>query len=748
MLKYAGVEIGGIPDPDGRLEEMLRQWWHQDGIRDYTHPAHNVAGIDHLPIPAQPDVQPPKLNTLVWPNGASRWGEFHTFVTKSQLDAIYKAVDTVTPVFQKLEILPAADKDSLGLNLKVAPMMYMLPPRVVCRHSGGELYLLSLVDKRFYWWQRVAAAPSAPATWAALLTALLTAVDEPTASIEAVDSAYGTPDADRWNVGYKPLPLLIDAACRTVGMRLVLQIGGTDVVIRGAASAIGVLDTAWNVYKDEVLTGGRLTLEDMALGLPETVRVVFPGDTPVTEDYSLQADGGTSWEAAYQGVVGAVAFVGADMPATAADVDRTAYATAAGIDFYEWCNSPVDATFRGLAGWAPTGLEDRIEWVHERQRVVTRVYRLPSHDRNLYLGDNCCATAAETPTDPTVPGSPPTCDGKKWWKQLRSDSVVAFDLSVTAKGGACNCADDTYTSTASFNTSAWAAADQITICTVAYDVSLTKPGGVPTLTLTPSGGGTAVSVAAECYGDGWADFTFPGDIANEDICTDPVAEGCDGDNGFTIRAQCICGTENNYNGPGWYVLAVTFPGAGNWGDAVNLTEDPGCGAFLCPGGPYADQATALANDCFEEPECIDPIVVPDDLEVEFFDGTGAAVPLNGLVADMTLNTTNSWGRSQSSSLGCWPRPAGFGGTGDFFIVFTICVNVPTGYFFQINDLPSSGCGSSFTFGATGYTGDGATASIVVTGTGPTFEATFTDMPASDSGGPNGVLSAVIRAKYR
>ena len=399
MLKYAGVEIGGIPDPDGRLEEMLRQWWHQDGIRDYTHPAHNVAGIDHLPIPAQPDVQPPKLNTLVWPNGASRWGEFHTFVTKSQLDAIYKAVDTVTPVFQKLEILPAADKDSLGLNLKVAPMMYLLPLRVIARHSGGELYLLSLVDKRFYWWQRVAAAPSAPATWAALLTDLLTAVDEPTASIEAVDSAYGTPDADRWNVGYKPLPLLIDAACRTVGLRLVLQIGGVDVVVRGSAAAIGVLDTAWNVYKDEVLTGGRLTLEDMALGLPEKVRVVFPGDTPVTEDYSLQADGGTSWEATYQGVVGAVAFVGADMPATAAAVDRTAYATAAGIDFYEWCNSPVDATFRGLAGWAPTGLEDRIEWVHERQRVVTRVYRLPSHDRNLYLGDNCCLA-----TDPDASG--------------------------------------------------------------------------------------------------------------------------------------------------------------------------------------------------------------------------------------------------------------------------------------------------------------------------------------------------------
>lgn len=161
------------------------------------------------------------------------------------------------------------------------------------------------------------------------------------------------------------------------------------------------------------------------------------------------------------------------------------------------------------------------------------------------------------------------CTGRGWWGQLRSDSQTCFRVTVASVGtGACACADDAYNSTAGFLSDAWYADDNINICAVAdFTIKITKPGGVPTMTLTPTGtAGVEMEVTARCYGDGWAEFTFPGDISGEPNCTaEPIEEGCDADNGFVIRAECI--------EPPWWCVD-TDAGTGTVLDCVQSCTEP------------------------------------------------------------------------------------------------------------------------------------------------------------------------------
>lgn len=184
---------------------------------------------------------------------------------------------------------------------------------------------------------------------------------------------------------------------------------------------------------------------------------------------------------------------------------------------------------------------------------------------------------------------------------------------------------------------AWEAADNLTICGVEYTVSMvpvgtTHPGPVLTLTeVVGTGGGQVIALFAHCWGHGWAEFHGPG--LSEAICTDPVVEDCPGKNNFTIRIQCICNSSVGWAGPGWYFGISS-------GLAHEYLTSPGCEVLVCPGGPYATQAAAEAAACFTSLGCAPQpeVVVPNVIEIEFYDTTGACVCLEGLVLTLPFNS--------------------------------------------------------------------------------------------------------------
>lgn len=396
MLSYAGVALTAPTDSD--VQAHLDRWWMEHRLDEWVHPGFQSPDMDRLPIPVPPRREPPNPGVLSWPSGASRWASFHHFATQAQVNAIRAAVGT-SPAAKPLVITDG------GTNTRTADM-FLVGVRPVLQHSAdgsADYWLLTLVDERYFWWMKGdQSAPAAPASWTALLTSLFSSVGVASPTIDTVPSGYGTPDADRWNVGYRPIPLLIDAACRTVGLRVIRTLAGAVKAVN-YATANAQDDANWAAVGTELLTGGRATGADVARGLPATVAVVFPGATPVTDSRSLDSVA-LAVAGGVHGVGGAKGQIVADMPATASSGDRASYRDQAAADWYKWQFALTDAVFRRAVDWVPTGLEDRIEWVHDSgvqgdgPLIVTRVVRPPWGDAAMYGG--------QAPPEPPPPPTP------------------------------------------------------------------------------------------------------------------------------------------------------------------------------------------------------------------------------------------------------------------------------------------------------------------------------------------------------
>lgn len=457
-IQFAGVPLPPPPEPGSRLLRLLEEWWDKERIVDETRHGYSLTGINHLPIPPKPVRGCPRLGVLEWPNDASRFSSFWTILTYSQLQAIYAAVGGAT-----FGTSPSPRTFIMTDGTQsVQTSMYLLAPRLVSvaggvdangTPKGDPLYLIQLVDVRFFWWEHVAASPSAPASWTDLLTTLFTGVGVGSPIIPSIPAAYGTPDATRWNVGYQPLPLLIDAACATIGLRLYRSLAG-DVTLSLPGTAIAADSAAWTLYEKERLTGSRMAASDIGLSVPAQVKTVFPGTTPATTSDTLVSLSLTQYSAAGSGIASATAFVGADLSASASSGARTAYGTQAATDYYLWSLSVTDATLRGIiadSAW-PTGLEDRVEWVHEggshpsepgkddlpRMKILTRVFRRSAFDRNIYT--NLPAGGSSVASyNVRLTGSGVGIDGGIAWKGFwQKEDGMGNEVDGLMVGSDCN----------------------------------------------------------------------------------------------------------------------------------------------------------------------------------------------------------------------------------------------------------------------------------------------------------------------
>jgi hypothetical protein len=410
-IVYGGVDV--TPPPFALAE--VGRWWHDHRIYEADHPAVLAAGVDHLPLPYPPRREPPRIGVLYWPTGACRWATCHLLLTGDQLVRL-RRVSGSSPA------LVFSD----GTRSVAAPMYSLAARPVSQRGDGREMYLVTLVDDRYWWWMAGdQSAPSSPSSWSGLLTSLFAAVGV-TPSLDSVPSGYGAPQVSRWAVGYKPIPLLIDAACRTVGLRCIRSLSGVVSCVSYATAAAS--DAAqWTIYQYECLAGGRATTAEVGLMVPATCAVVFNGDTPSVTDKALSGLALSPFGSA-TGVSGKTGQVVADMPATAGSTPRANYATQAATDYYLWQLSLTDATFRGVQAWTPTGLEDCCEWVWAADSLLTRVIRSPLSDANSYGSTPTNAPAPVLAVITAHAGTPPVFTAKR---QTRDSGNNVIDYSPT-----------------------------------------------------------------------------------------------------------------------------------------------------------------------------------------------------------------------------------------------------------------------------------------------------------------------------
>lgn len=433
QVTYAGVPL---LLPDERLQAHLDRHWRPGP--EWQHPGYTAPGLMHLPRPYPPEPTRPRLGVLRWPTGASRFGVYYGLADSD----ILAKLDAAAPYESQSYHLTLSD----GIR-SVSPVMYMLPPRPLATGAGNDLYLITLVDRRYFWPAsgEITSFSNTPryATWAALFDDLFAGyaggLGNGLASLYTLDSvpaAYKSPST-RFNLEHLlyytyPISVVADAAAASIGCRIIFGLDGSVRVIR-PENARTLLDTQYNSFQSDRISGGRIPSNRLGSGLP-SVQVLFPVDpaspgnySPIVASPSIPALTTIfpNWSANSSGGV-FNAQIYADLYASASASDRSAYAAQIGEDWYRWQSSDVEAVYQGIAPWAPTGMEDALEFEiglgpdSATPTAATRVVRPPLGDWNIY-------------------GSPrPDQIDAKRWVQITGGSDAAgysgYEISQTAPG--------------------------------------------------------------------------------------------------------------------------------------------------------------------------------------------------------------------------------------------------------------------------------------------------------------------------
>lgn len=208
---------------------------------------------------------PIRPGKLWWPLGASRWAVGSYIVTESQLTSI------------RDELAESAEQDLVladGLVTITAPM-YMLPPRPLAQHPpdadhlqdwtlpvadfgslGEPVYLLTLVDERYYWWEKAASitVTENTTTWATLISAIGTGLGV-TITPDSISADYLKPSGSLSSYS-EHLPLLLDLVCASIGHKFVRALDGTCTTQTYTTARESVADQL-EANADNRLAGGQ-----------------------------------------------------------------------------------------------------------------------------------------------------------------------------------------------------------------------------------------------------------------------------------------------------------------------------------------------------------------------------------------------------------------------------------------------------------------------------------------------------------
>jgi hypothetical protein len=312
-------------------------------------------------------------NRLSWPVGsASQFAYGHFLCTDADLAVLQSSFPGPLTL--------VLNDGNPGRNISVP--MYALPPRPLGANlTGGDQYLLTLVDQRYFWWDKAAtiAVTAGVTTWTSLFAALGAALGVGI-SVSSIPAAYLMPPAD-FNTNYDSLPPQLDAAARSVGMRVVVGLNGAvSVLSASAAQALLAADLA-SVSKlstnplNPLVAGGSINLDGPGV-LPAFLSVAFPDVTNGTLPLWRSTQVTTACPVA-AGTYPATKLMRSSLvngPSNGAQV--AALALQAATDWYNWAwYAEVDAAYNGVCPWNPTGFEDRIEWTHQAGAITMRVQR-------------------------------------------------------------------------------------------------------------------------------------------------------------------------------------------------------------------------------------------------------------------------------------------------------------------------------------------------------------------------------------
>lgn len=186
--------------------------------------------------------RPLRINRFYWPVGASRWAWGLLVVDTNTMGAIaydaFGAGDEANPVDLLITHDTPGDANNAptvfdSVKTSVYPMAPIPVHRVLKADASGEsdhgLFLIPVVDKRYFWWNVAtpdfAITDTAGVAWTDVILGCGSAL-KITIAIDDVDSRYLQPSS-AIGVQYEAIPPVLDAICWNIGHRFIASLGGS-----------------------------------------------------------------------------------------------------------------------------------------------------------------------------------------------------------------------------------------------------------------------------------------------------------------------------------------------------------------------------------------------------------------------------------------------------------------------------------------------------------------------------------------
>ena len=393
-------------------------------------PGRNLGAIaytdDQGPMP-NPQV---RIGDWFYPTGASRWSVFRGLATSAMVRAMLAVTQGSASALFRMKanpISPDNPTDDEALYT-LESYLFMLPPRPIGEHGGAfdGLYLVTLVDERWYWQgDPVSLKISKDTTWASLISQLGTALGI-IINHTAISAAYGQPEPDSqlWT-NQESAAVLLDAVAHNVGRVFVRSVAGAYDLMTPAESRTTALasrranDNVARIAGGDIFnSGSRLPVGSLVRArsaiVPSSVTITFPkyvrGNDPVPHylnaRYANQRP--SCWyEESYgdthnvnipiasgapplgSGLIGqgdyfihttAKALYETETAVTGDPINQSglnALALQLANDYYSWQDGmALDEVYPGTYAWNPEGFHD-IVWTYSARarQAATRVLR-------------------------------------------------------------------------------------------------------------------------------------------------------------------------------------------------------------------------------------------------------------------------------------------------------------------------------------------------------------------------------------
>lgn len=395
-VSFGGVAL--IAPTDAILDSVNRHLSVAD-IPTFTAPCWSGLGgrkADYADL-----VKPCDPGRLRWPTGASRWATGYFLMSSGQRTAINALV--------KPTLVSATAPVPLTLTIgdgtrTISTTMYALASRPLLQFGTETVWLLTLVDVRYWWWTKTAAIAITAGTtaWSDLVSSIGTALGE-TLTLSTVDADYLKPHPDL-ATNFEYLPPLLDAVAYSIGRRVVRSLDGT-VSLQAVADATTRRDSLITAALPLTQSGGSFAFGDTGADLwsvaPDTVAFSVRNLDIVTSEAlactSCSEDGEAFTQAsataaglalaeyagvgqyAGQKIVRSTAVRWMDGVTQQNDAELQALVDQWATDWYRW---RLGDQYRMLGGtiyqWDGDGFADTVEW--DAYAVQTRISRGPLND--------------------------------------------------------------------------------------------------------------------------------------------------------------------------------------------------------------------------------------------------------------------------------------------------------------------------------------------------------------------------------